>query len=450
MSAFPNGIVGVQTDVPVFIGYTQQAQDPISHKSLCQRPISIASLADYQAFFGQGFRPTFQLTPASQGDYDIAAPGPEFFKLVQTPDTAFHLYNAVRLFFANGGGSCDVVSCGQYHGGPIRLADLQAGLEASAQALGPSMVVIPDACLLPPDAYATLVAATLKQCAALQDRVAILDLCGCTDPANWSPASIQAQADAFYAAVGDCAGAYSYGAAYFPALKTSVVAAEEVDFPCLDLLTPGSATAALRAEIEQVILDRLNVCPASGAMAGIWARNDQSDGVWNAPSDMALNQVTALAVTLTDADQEPLNTPINGLAINAIRDFPNRGPMVWGARTLDGNSNDYRYIQVRRTLIYIEQSIKAGLQSHVFAANDATTWTGVTSEITSFLTGLWTQGGLMGATASDAFAVQCGLGSTMTAQDILDGYMVVSVALQMIHPGEFIALTFKQLMPAGS
>lgn len=105
-------------------------------------------------------------------------------------------------------------------------------------------------------------------------------------------------------------------------------------------------------------------------------------------------------------------------AINVIREFPGRGPVVWGARTLDGNSNDYRYVQVRRTVIYLER--------------------------------LWANGGLMGVTPQEAFSVNCGLGSTMTAQDVLDGYMVVQVLVQVVHPSEFIELTFKQKMePAG-
>jgi hypothetical protein len=149
---------------------------------------------------------------------------------------------------------------------------------------------------------------------------------------------------------------------------------------------------------------------------------------------------------LNNTQQGDLHMPVDGKAINAIREFPTRGTVVWGARTLDGNSNDWRYIQVRRTLIYIEQSIKAALDQFVFAANDGGTWTAVTSMISGFLQNLWSQGGLMGATAKDAFSVACGLGSTMTGQDVLNGYMIVQVTLQMIRPAEFIELTFKQKM----
>ena len=91
--------------------------------------------------------------------------------------------------------------------------------------------------------------------------------------------------------------------------------------------------------------------------------------------------------------------PIDGLAINAIRDFVGRGTLVWGARTLDGNSNDWRYIQVRRALIYIEQSVELALNKFVFEPNVAQTWVTVASMIGSFLRGVWQAGGLMGAIA---------------------------------------------------
>ena len=108
--------------------------------------------------------------------------------------------------------------------------------------------------------------------------------------------------------------------------------------------------------------------------------------------------------------------------------------------------DDYRLIQIRRTIVYIEQSIKNALNQFVFAPNNRQTRTTVTSTVSGVLHGVWSQGGLMGATASEAFTVQCGLGSTMTGQDVLDGYMIVQVTLQMIRPAEFIELTFKQTM----
>ncbi len=101
---------------------------------------------------------------------------------------------------------------------------------------------------------------------------------------------------------------------------------------------------------------------------------------------------------------------------------------------------------MRRTIIYAEQSIRAGLGAFADAPNTAATWVAVTATMSSFLTNLWQQGGLIGAKASDAFTVQCGLGSTMTSGDILEGRMVASVTMQMLRPAEFMELTFVQKM----
>ena len=191
---------------------------------------------------------------------------------------------------------------------------------------------------------------------------------------------------------------------------------------------------------------KLNRLPASAAMAGVITFTDTARGVWNAPANIALTGVEAPGIIVNDDIQGDLNKPLDGKAINVVREFIGRGSVVWGARTLDGNSNDYRYVQVRRTLIYIEQSIKIAMRPFVFSPNEGNTWINVTSMITNFLQDLWAKGGLMGATAKEAFTVDCGLGTTMTARDILEGYMIVRVLLQMIRPAEFIELTFKQKM----
>ena len=181
-------------------------------------------------------------------------------------------------------------------------------------------------------------------------------------------------------------------------------------------------------------------------MAGVWTKSDANNGVWNAPANMSLNLVLRPLVLLNDQEQGDYNIPANGQSISILRAQPGRGTVVWGARTLDGNSNDYRYIQVRRTLIYIEQSIKQSLQAFVFASNDAQTWTTVTSMISNFLTTLWQAGGLMGSKPNEAFSVACGVPTTMTGLDVLNGYMIINVSLQLIRPAEFIELTFTQRM----
>ena len=211
-----------------------------------------------------------------------------------------------------------------------------------------------------------------------------------------------------------------------------------------------TAQVPVLQDIYAAMAAKLSILPPSAAMAGVYTRNDADRGVWNAPANVGLVSVIGPTLQISNTMQDDLNMPIDGLAINAIRDFVGRGTLVWGARTLDGNSNDWRYIQVRRALIYIEQSVELALNKFVFEPNVAQTWVTVTSMIGSFLRGVWQAGGLMGASPAEAFTVQCGLGSTMTAQDILLGTMNVQITLQMVHPAEFIVLTFKQQMQGGA
>ncbi len=519
LNAFPPSIVGVATAVPVFIGYTQTAE--LDGKAVAFQPVMVTSLAEYEQIFGgaEAARCAIAVAPSSSGD--VVAPvwdGKALTNENLTISVAQQslLYRSMQLFFANGGGNCYVVSVGGF-GEQVSRAALEKGLSAAGGQSGITLTVIPDAIQLPADGakngiptstdYATLTHAMLEQAAALGDRMAIIDTYGSEAIVVAPPArqtSLAAFTDAFYEQVN--ATNLSYGAVYFPLLKTSVLGPNDIDYRCFkadaasftllnQILTacafeqfPGGASTpdsdsdphyqaaagliakmasatdaeaaaleqALRAAIpmlstlEAVVLQKLNVLPPSGAMAGIYTMTDQNKGVWNAPANTSPVMATDVTFHLTDAELAALNVPVNGKAIDAIRYFVGRGPVVWGARTLDGNSNDYRYIQVRRTLIYIEQSIKTALQPFVFAANDGQTWATVTAMIANFLTGVWTQGGLMGAKASEAFNVQCGLGSTMTGQDILDGYMIVQVTLQMIHPAEFIVLSFKQQMQGGA
>lgn len=552
--SFANSVVGVATAVPLFVGYTGCAGDPVTGASLYNTPVPIASMADYQQYFGGAAPQAFGVVPApfgatpelsayrtdgGAGTYAVESAGFDLVPAVPAsgPDQ-FLLYWQMQLFFANGGGNCYVVSVGSYWAnqlpvaasieipeswlpGSIDAVDLLKGLSAAEAQAGPTMLVVPEACQLASADYAAVVQAMLAQAGSLQDRMAILDVPGCLAADDW--AALQAAQNSLWVAVAPQLENIGYGAVYGPALATTIVHASDILFTALagpagagnavvnDLLStqafqqltgarlalvqgaiaaafplgawapatntqqysndasgyppapPAGDPAALLqwrnaldstlastlpvyVALKQAIAGRLNVQPPSGVLAGVWARNDSNTGVWSAPANFAVAGVGSPLVALDDTQQGDLTVPLNGLAINALRSFPARGTVVWGARTLDGNSLDYRYIQVRRTLIYIDQSIRNALQQFAFAANDATTWAAVTAMVSGFLTGLWQQGGLMGTKPSDAFTVQCGLGTTMTAQDVLADRMRVSVTLQMVHPAEFVQLGFVQAM----
>ncbi len=549
LDAFPPSIVGVPTAVPAFIGYTETAQ--LNGKPAYLQAVKVGSMADFETYFGGRFKAIYDIVQQSNPDptlnnydfsvqYEVSSPpsplsplpspisppspsqsGTYYFYLKQTGDSEFNLYDSMRLFYANGGGNCFVVSVGPYStfSSSNMENDLLAGLAVIREQVGPTMLVIPDAVLLPDDsgtgnslaqneepikppyyqpfkkssAFQNVVRAMLQQSIDLQDRVAILDVYSTLSVIDQT--SMDRVVNEFHVNVGNDPKTLSYGMAYFPFVHSSVVQVSDFDYMNInegksrdyleeilgwqaeqlyydsspgkydqvfatietmyDQTAPTAITSTnqnlsialpLMAQILQVMVERNSVLPPSGAMAGIYNYIDGTRGVWNAPANVALNAVDRTTYKMNDKQQGDLNMPIDGKAIDALREFVGQGTLVWGARTLDGNSNDWRYVQVRRTIIYIEQSIKNALMPFVFAANDANTWVTVTAMVSNFLTNLWAQGGLMGAKASDAFTVQCGLGSTMTGMDILNGYMIVQVTLQMIHPAEFIELTFKQQM----
>ncbi|MFK7871023.1 MAG: cadherin-like domain-containing protein [Roseobacter sp.] len=204
------------------------------------------------------------------------------------------------------------------------------------------------------------------------------------------------------------------------------------------------ATVPLYTEIMDEIAKYMNVMPPAAAMAGIYTAVDDSRGVWKAPANVSVNSVVAPRVNINHEEQENLNVSTTGKSINAIRPFVGEGTLVWGARTLDGNSLDWRYINVRRTMIMIEESIKLASKAYVFEPNNAQTWVTMRSMIENFLTSVWKQGGLAGAVPADAFSVHVGLGETMTPVDILEGILRITVLVAVTRPAEFIEITFMQ------
>ncbi|MFD0913349.1 phage tail sheath C-terminal domain-containing protein [Methylophilus luteus] len=182
----------------------------------------------------------------------------------------------------------------------------------------------------------------------------------------------------------------------------------------------------------------LNTLPASGAVAGVYAQVDRDRGVWKAPANVALQQVVSPACMVTDEDQQDYNQPADGKAINIIRAFGGKGNRVWGARTLAGNDNEWRYVNVRRLFGMVQASIDLSLQGLVFEANDANTWAKVTALLENFLLTLWRQGALFGSQPKEAFFVNLGLGKTMNAEDIAAGRLLLEIGLAPLRPAEFI------------
>ncbi|NER78563.1 MAG: phage tail sheath family protein [Leptolyngbya sp. SIO1D8] len=214
--------------------------------------------------------------------------------------------------------------------------------------------------------------------------------------------------------------------------------------------TSAVSLAALKTqktELHNTIKAALNtmrvVLPPSGAIAGVYAKVDRERGVWKAPANVSLASVIGPTEKVTNEEQENLNVdPTAGKSINAIRSFTGKGTLIWGARTLAGNDNEWRYIPVRRLFNLIEESTRKATNFVVFESNSAITWLKVKTIIETYLDSLWRQGALAGATQQQAYFVNVGLGQTMTEQDILEGRMIVEIGIAAVRPAEFIILRF--------
>jgi phage tail sheath protein FI len=509
-NAFPNSVVGVSTAIPAFVGYTPYAL--FEGKSYLNIPVKITSFLDFQDIFcipdsPLPASPTKQYSPdyylvqqksqPEKGDNMLI--NGSYYSIVPDPNTIYYLYNSVKLFYENGGGEAYIVSVGTY-GLPskipkeidtqivnpnVQLNDLLAGIALLQNEPEPTLYICPEATLLSVENNATLIQEILLQCSTMQTAMSIFDIIGGNDP---DPILYTQDIENFRKSTGSIG--LNYGMVYYPFIGTSIMDNQDIDYTNLfggdlkqlaPIINPASTpnlsvasiianiqnpentlntaqnnNALLNASLEYSYITKeveriASILPASGAIAGVITMVDNQVGPWEAPANKSIIGAISLPIKISESQQANLNVDaVSGKSINAIRLFNELGILIWGARTLDGNSPDWRYISVRRTMIYIEQSCKLAAQAYVFQPNDKNTWEAVKSMIVNFLTEVWTQGGLQGASASDAFSVDCGLGETMTANDILNGYMNISIKVAVEHPAEFIVITLQQQMETTS
>ena len=173
-------------------------------------------------------------------------------------------------------------------------------------------------------------------------------------------------------------------------------------------------------------------------MAGIYARVDVERGVHKAPANEVIRGITKLEQDVTKREQDLLN-PRN---INVLRFFPGRGNRVWGARVITADST-WKYINVRRLFIFVEESIDEGTQFVVFEPNDEPLWARVRATITNFLTTVWRSGALQGTKPDEAFFVKCDR-STMTQDDIDNGRLICVIGIAPVKPAEFVIFRIQQ------
>ena len=294
---------------------------------------------------------------------------------------------SARLFFENGGRSAYVV----------RTDDLEAGLQALETVDLFNLLAVPGTARLGEAEAAQIAAAVATLCERrralyLVDPPAALTA---TDVEAWR-GGLQASANA---------------AVYFPSVQ--------VEDP------PGG----------------LRDVPASGAVAGVIARIDEQRGVWKQPAgtDADVRGITGLTTGVSEGDSERLNTA----GVNVLRGFPGEGIFVWGGRTLAAaDQPEWRYVSVRRLVLFIEESIDRGTRWAVFEPNDEPLWQAVRGSIERFLFQLFRQGALQAQTPDTAFFVRCDR-TTMTQEDIDDGRLVCLVGVAPIRPAEFVVLRFE-------
>lgn len=440
---FPPSVAQVETAIPAFIGYTK---DPINEigESLENIPTKIFSLKEYESYFGKA--------ESEEGISINIVRETLTADATITDPSDFTMYYNLRMYFMNGGGPCYIISIGSTTVTPDPL-HYESGLAACEAEDEPTIIVFPDAVnTLNEGDYYTLISQAIDTCALLQDRFTLVDVH--TPDAN-NTTTISDFRSAFTKN-----DSLNYAAVYYPSLKTTfdfefdeadvdvIINTGGVDAVAVPLSTLRTGeTAIYNASIAKIREKLSPTLPPSSAMAGVYAKIDASRGVWKAPANVSLNAVYDLTAKISEAEQGGMNIdPTTGKSVNAIRMFHGKGFLVWGARTLAGNDNEWRYINVRRFFIMVEESSKKATMQFVFESNDANTWVKLRAMLENYLTLLWRQGALAGAKPEHAFYVRCGLGQTMTAQDILEGRLIVEIGMAAVRPAEFIILRFSHKM----
>lgn len=470
LAQLPPAVAEVDSALPAFVGYTAQAKRSKTGdlRRVAQR---IRSLAEFEAFYGQA-------APGIVHRVDIDQHG-----VFQSGSmaTAYYLYDALRLFYANGGGDCYIVSVGSFSAsGRVSGSALLGGMQVLAGVGEVSLLLCPDAAALSAAARGSLQQAVLAQCAGRRDRFAVVD------PGRDDRLGVGFRQEIGSANLG-------YGAAYAPWLLihpapcvgyaqlrgklfrqgepvslaelTSDPAAQALldQLETLSALPRRAAVVAEMARLESALAEccppyrdlqagiaTLTVpCPPSGAVVGIYARVDRERGVWKAPANVVVNGIAGLAAAYSRVELESLMNAGNGKSINPIRQMPGQGWLVWGARTLASHDSEWLYVPVRRLCSQLEASIRQSTGRFVFEPSDAGTWLRVRRMIEDYLLQKWQAGALQGARPEQAFFVRCGLGQTMTAQDIGAGRMIVEFGLAAVRPAEFIVLRCAFEMQAG-
>ena len=437
---FPKQITVVETAIPAFIGYTEKA---IDHKTDDQRfqPKKINSLLEYEQYFG------YSEIEKGSSPQPVSPKGIKDkinFSLKENEKSKFLMHYSLQLYFANGGKACWIVSVGNYTDNNEILAEhLQIGLDHIASVPEVTLIVFPDSTnLATAKEYYNLHQSAIDQCSRLKNRLTILDVYHDKNNTNWE-SDIKLLRDLLNSPV----DYLRYAAVYFPRIYASInvrtINSESNNLNLLNRLGLGKADRFIPKLIKKENFVQAEVLmPVSAALVGIYAQIDHRLGVWKAPVNVQITNAKRTEYLLTDNDQKDLNIDEHtGKSINCIRPFTGRGTaVVWGGRTLAGNDNEWRYINITRTVSTIKQSIINYTHHLVFENNDQKTWMTIKVMVENFLFQYWKMGALVGQKPEHAYFVKIGLGQTMTEADIVNKKMQLLIGLALIRPAEFIII----------
>jgi uncharacterized protein len=472
VSTLPSNIVRESQTIPLFIGltpnHTKNFPVPTGAGEVAQA-VTVNSYLEYVQIFGGPKPESFSVTIADVKEGNDVRRSIAVARVLSS-DSDFIFTYAIQNYFANGGGPCKILSIGLAYTTWQSITNYwHNGARIHAPTIeGCSLILLPDAVNLKMDvndnraidvAYAALMVDFLKICETHGNRFLLMDV-----PMKAS-SNIQSATAASLASFRKIVGGtyLRHGAAYFPYLVTTLRYAYDLSSITVTHSVDGNLTGAMHGKkvselklsgfdaVYGQIVDRIEatpvVLPPSSAVAGQMVRTDRDRGVWKATANVSLNGLQGPSLQLTTQEEEACNVdPAAGKSVNVIRNFPGRGTLIWGARTLDGNSNEWRYIPVRRLFTMAEAAIKRGSEWAVFEPNDSNTWLRLKSMIENYLTGLWREGALVGGKPQEAFYVRVGLGTTMTQQDILEGLLRIEIGMAAVRPAEFIVLRVSQMM----
>lgn len=315
----------------------------------------------------------------------------QFTQLFGDLQAGLHLPFAVRGFFANGGSSLHVIPLAANT--DLATADLSRPIDALTRIPEVKIVCAPGI------TNATAQKALIAHCAAQRNRFAVLD-------GSLPTAGPTVDVGPLITGVNGLSRS-EFAAVYWPWIVVD---------------NPKATDPRSRAE----------TVPPSGHIAGIMARSDERFGVHKAPANEEVREALDLSHALNDTEQGKLNDA----NINAIRRFAGRPPTVWGARTLSDQSA-WRYVNVRRLVSFIEESIVDNLRWAVFVPNNVALWKSLERTVSEFLTRVWQSGALFGRTAADAFYVR--IDEELNPEDVRkQGQVVIEIGVAPVQPAEFV------------